>query len=414
MRVAVVHDYLYTIGGAEKVLKSILQSVPGADLFCLFDLLGSADRRELGVVASQTSFLQRMPLLRKRHRLYLPLMPLAIEQFDLGAYDLIISSSYAVAKGVITGPDQLHLAYVHSPMRYAWDMQHQYLRESRLQSGWKSWSARLLLHRLRLWDVRTAHGVDGYIANSRFIARRIFKTYGRLSEVIYPPVSIPDTLVRTSKRGGFLTASRMVPYKNMHAIIEAFRELPDERLVIAGTGPELARLKALAGGNVEFRGHVPDSELRLLMRQASAFVFAAEEDFGIVPVEAQGEGTPVIALGRGGARETIIADGPAPTGVFFDRPEPGLIAAAIRRFKRDAHRFTPEACHSNAKRFSEANFTRLFEAYMQAEILAFKQRLDCVEMPRAGAARRWLEQFEADAAAVPAAVPATRLETQPN
>src|SRR5271157_5712814 len=179
MRIAIVHDWLYVLGGAEKVLKGMLACFPSADLFCLFDILSEEDRARIGYQRATTSILQRMPGIRKRHRMYLPLMPLAIEQLDLSAYDVIISSSYAVAKGVLTGPDQLHVAYVHSPMRYAWDLQHQYLSESGLEHGVKSWLARAMLQQMRLWDSRTAHGVDAYIANSHFVARRIRKTYGR-------------------------------------------------------------------------------------------------------------------------------------------------------------------------------------------------------------------------------------------
>ena len=375
MKIAIVHDYLYTLGGAEKVLKAILGIYPEADVFCLFDFLSEADREKIGIKSRTVSFLQHMPLARSKHRLYLPLMPMAVEQFDLGRYDLVISSSYAVAKGIITGPDQLHISYVHSPMRYAWDLQHQYLRESGISKGLKSWAARLLLHKLRIWDSRTTHGVDGYVANSFFIARRINKTYGRQAEVIYPPVQVPEMLTPTKKENFFFTASRLVPYKNIHAIVAAFRELPDQKLVVAGLGPELGRLKALAGPNVEFRGFVPDEELRLLMRQAQAFVFAAEEDFGIVPVEAQGEGTPVIALGRGGVRETAIVSGPTPTGIFFDSPEPALIAEAVRQFLREPGRFTAVACHRNAKRFSEAAFENSFRTYVDAQIEQFHKKV---------------------------------------
>ena len=184
MRVAVVHDWLYTIGGAEQVLREILNCYPNADVFTLFDLLEVEERRRLGFEKSYTSFLQKMPMLAKHHRAYLPLMPIAIEQFDLSGYDLVISSSCAVAKGVITGPDQLHVAYVHSPMRYAWDLQHVYLKESGCASGVKSLIARTILHRMRLWDVRTAHGADVIFTNSQFVARRVKKIYGRDAKVI--------------------------------------------------------------------------------------------------------------------------------------------------------------------------------------------------------------------------------------
>ena len=376
LRVAVVHDWLYVYGGAERVLRSILRCLPGAELFTLFDVLSPEDRARIGFSGAHTSFLQRMPGIARRHRQYLPLMPLAIEQFDLTGFDVVISSSYAVAKGVLTGPDQLHLAYVHSPMRYAWDLQHHYLAESNLTRGAKSVLARLLLHRMRLWDTRTAHGVDVYMANSHFVGRRVRKIYGRSATVIAPPVSVPARLPTGRARGDyFLTASRLVAYKNVRAIVEAFATLPDQQLVVAGKGPELERLRAAAGPNVRFTGFVPDDELSALMGGARAFVFAAEEDFGIVPVEAQAQGTPVIALGRGGARETLVASGPAPTGLFFDAATPVAIAGAVRDFLGRAGEFTAVACHANALRFSERCFEQAFTAFVDEQLEAFQGRL---------------------------------------
>lgn len=375
VRVAVVHDWLYVYGGAERVLQAILRSLPGADLFTLFDVMSPADRRRVGFESARTSFLQRMPYIRTRHRSYLPLMPLAIEQLDLGAYDLIVSSSYAVAKGVLTGPDQLHLAYVHSPMRYAWDLQHRYLDESGLAKGVKSALARVLLHRMRLWDCRTAHGVDAYAANSHFIARRVRKAYGREAEVIHPPVAMPASLPQMARGGYFLTASRLVPYKNVRAVVEAFAALPDQRLVVVGSGPELPRLRRLAGPNVEFRGFVPDAELAELTAGACAFVYAAEEDFGIVLVEAQACGTPVIALGRGGAREIVVADGPARTGLFFDAPEPADIVQAIRGFLLRPGAFRADDCHANALRFGEARFDQAFRSFVSTHWARHRERL---------------------------------------
>ena len=380
MRIAIVHDWLYTLGGAEKVLSAMLRCFPSADLFCLFDVLSPEGRAKAGLPASRTSFLQRMPAINRRHRLYLPLMPMAVEQLDLTDYDLIISSSYAVAKGVLTGPDQLHLSYVHSPMRYAWDLQHQYLRESKLDHGVRSWLARAMLHKMRLWDTRTAAGVDAYAANSHFVARRVRKVYGRDAEVIHPPVEVPETLPRleaavAGEPSFYLAASRLVPYKNILSIVEAFKLMPDRRLVVAGSGPELARLRAVGAPNVVFAGFVPDQELRRLMRAADAFVFAAEEDFGILPVEVQGEGTPVIALGRGGLRETVVADGANPTGVFFDRSDAASIAAAVGAFETRKGEFTRAACHANAARFRTATFEARFSEFVHRHYGAFQARL---------------------------------------
>jgi glycosyltransferase involved in cell wall biosynthesis len=380
LRVAVVHDWLYTVGGAERVLAAMLRCLPDADLFCLFDMLQPADRAKMGITRpSTTSFLQRMPFIRRRHRMYLPLMPIAIEQLDLSDYDLVISSSHAVAKGVLTGPTQLHLSYVHSPMRYAWDLQHQYLRETGVTRGIKGAMARTLLHLMRLWDVRTAHGPDAYMANSAFVAWRIRKVYGRDAAVIHAPVRVPPACPRVAKQRFFLTASRLVPYKNVQLLVEAFRQLPDETLVVVGTGPELARLQAMAGSNVTFLGYRPDAELLDLMAKARAFLFASEEDFGIVPLEAQAQGTPVIALGRGGVRETILTSGPSPTGLFFDQATPEAVAEAVRRFDRMDPAISSEACHRNAQRFAEDRFEESFVGFVRANYAAFHARMDQAE-----------------------------------
>jgi len=213
LRVAVVHEWLTTYAGSEKVLAQLLKLFPHADVFVLVDFLAPAERGFLQGHKVTTSFIQRLPFAKKKYRAYLPLMPLAVEQFDLSEYDLIISSSHAVAKGVITGPDQIHISYVHSPMRYAWDLQHQYLRESGLQSGMKGWIAKYLLHRLRLWDARTANGVDVFVANSSFIAKRIWKVYRREAKVVYPPVDVAVFSLSSAKSSFYLAASRMVPYK---------------------------------------------------------------------------------------------------------------------------------------------------------------------------------------------------------
>src|SRR5262249_49615531 len=329
MRVAIVHDWLYVIGGAEQVLREILQCYPTADVFTLFDLLKPEDRKKLGFEKSHTSFLQKMPMLERCHRSYLPLMPIAVEQFDLSSYDLVISSSYAVAKGIITGPDQVHISYVHSPMRYAWDLQHVYLKESGYETGLKGLIARAILHRMRMWDIRTAHGPDAVFTNSQFVARRIKKIYGRDAKAIYPPVTLSSGSTLPQVGDHFLAASRLVPYKRIEPIVRAFNTMPDLKLVVAGKGPEAERLKKLAGPNISFVGFVPDAELRDLMATARAFVFAAEEDFGIVLVEAQSEGAPVLALGRGGARESIAADGRYSTGMFFESPDPDAIVDCV-------------------------------------------------------------------------------------
>jgi len=382
MRVAIVHDWLYVIGGAEQVLREILQCYPNADVFTLFDLLKPEDRKKLGFETSQTSFLQKMPMLGSRHRSYLPLMPIAIEQFDLSNYDLVISSSYAVAKGIITGPDQVHVAYVHSPMRYAWDLQHVYLKESGYETGLKGMIARVILHRMRLWDIRTAHGPDAILTNSQFVARRIKKIYGRDAKVIYPPVTLSARNAPLPAGNHFLAASRLVPYKRIEPIVRAFNDMPDLKLVVAGNGPEAERLKKLAGPNVTFAGFVPDAELRDLMATARAFVFAAEEDFGIVLVEAQSEGAPVLALGRGGARESIAGGGRHATGMFFDSADPASIADCVRSFIAREITISRQDCRERASFFSAERFRKQFVQAVDGEMERFHANLHGRSLPR--------------------------------
>ena len=305
MKVAIVCDWLVTYAGAEKVLEQILNIFPEADIFALVDFLDEDNRSFIKNKKVVTSFIQKLPKAKIKYRNYLPLMPLAIEQLDVTTYDLVISSSHCVAKGVITGPNQIHISYVHSPIRYAWDLQHQYLKESGLIKGVKGKIAKAILHYMRMWDVRTANGVDFFIANSEFIAKRIKKCYRREAAVIYPPVDVEAFKMREEKEDFYLTASRMVPYKKMDLIVEAFSRMPDKKLVVIGDGPDFGKIKSKATNNITLLGYQPFGVLKDYMQKAKAFVFAAEEDFGITPVEAQACGTPVIAFGKGGALETV-------------------------------------------------------------------------------------------------------------
>ncbi|WP_009907329.1 glycosyltransferase family 4 protein, partial [Burkholderia thailandensis] len=357
-----VHDWLVTYAGAERVLEQIVACFPDADLFGLVDFLD--DRTFLRGKPVTTSFIQKLPYARTKYRSYLPLMPLAIEQLDVSAYDLVISSSHAVAKGILTGPDQVHVSYVHSPIRYAWDLQHQYLEQSQLTRGVKSALARLILHYIRNWDVRTSNSVDRFVANSAFIARRIHKVYQRDAAVVFPPVDVDAFTLSTHKEDFYLTASRMVPYKKIDLIVDAFAQMPERRLVVIGDGPDMRKIRAKAAPNVEIMGYQPFPVLQDRMRRAKAFVFAAEEDFGISVVEAQACGTPVIAFGKGGALETVrdATSHERPTGVFFDEQSARAIVAAVDDFERAPARFKPEDCRANAERFSTAHFRRRFVA----------------------------------------------------
>lgn len=371
MKVAIVHEWLTTYAGSEKVVEQMLEVYPEADVFVMVDFLPEKDRGFLKGRKVRTSFLQNMPFAKKKYRQYLPLMPLAIEQFDLSAYDLILSSSHAVAKGVITGPNQLHISYVHSPIRYAWDMQHQYLKESGLQGGLKGAFAKWMLSRIRMWDYRTANGVDYFIANSEFIASRIWKVYRRESSVIYPPVNVNAFAYREDKEDFYLTASRMVPYKKMDMIAEAFAGMPDKKLVIIGDGPDMEKVKAhtAKAPNIQVLGYQPDAVLIDHMQRAKAFVFAAEEDFGITPVEAQACGTPVIAYGRGGSLETVRGLGVAqPTGVFFEEQTPAQVIAAVSRFENEGGAIQAANCRKNAVRFSPEAFRKKLQQHVDNKL----------------------------------------------
>lgn len=366
MRVAVVHDWLVANGGAERTLAAILECYPQAEVFTLVDFLPAAERGFLGDRPIHTSFLQRLPFARRHYRRYLPLMPMAVESFDLSAFDLVISSSFCVAKGALTGPDQLHVSYVHSPMRYAWDLQHQYLREHRLETGLSGFMTRKVLHDLRVWDVRTSNGVDCFITNSHFIARRVWKMYRRESVVIHPPVDTEFFQPADVPREDFyLTASRLVPYKRARLIIEAFARLPERRLVVIGEGPEFARLKAAAPPNVQLLGHQPRGLLRQHMQRARAFVFAALEDFGIAPVEALACGTPVIAFGRGGVTESVSE---GKSGILFPEQTTDSLVSAIQQFERREGRFAATEIRTSALRFGAERFRQQFRACIEEQM----------------------------------------------
>lgn len=364
---AVVTDWLVTYAGAERVLCEILNILPQSDLFSIIDFMDEASRNKYfqGKKAN-TTFIQRLPFAEKKYRNYLPLMPLAIEQLDVSKYDVVVSSSHAVAKGILTGPDQLHISYVHSPIRYAWDLQHQYLNELHLNKGLKSLIIRWLLHKIRLWDYRTSNGVDHFVANSKFIARRIKKVYGREADVIYPPVNTDMFQPKNNKDDYYVTTSRMVPYKKIDLIVESFSHMKDKKLVVIGDGPDMEKIKAKASSNIEILGYQNNDVMQEYMRNAKAFVFAAEEDFGITPVEAQACGTPIIAFGKGGALETVVGkNAENPTGVFFEEQKIESVVTAVNSFEREQHIYTPENCRLNALKFSTDRFNQEFSKYIE-------------------------------------------------
>ena len=370
MKVAIIHDWLVGYAGGEKVLEQMLNLYPDADLFSLFDFLSDDQRFFIKNKTVTTSFLQKFPFAKNKYRNYLPLMPLAIEQFDLSEYDLVLSSSAAISKGVITGPDQLHICYCHSPVRYAWDLQFQYLQDSGLSKGVRSWLTRLMLHKIRQWDDRTSNGVDEFIANSRFISRRIHKVYRRSSTVIHPPVDTGFYGLAKEKDDYYLAASRLVPYKKMEVIVEAFAHMPDKRLVVIGNGPCMQKVKSVATRNIEILGYLDDANVLKYMQKAKAFVFAALEDFGIMPVEAQACGTPVIALGRGGILDSVVN---GKTGLFFQNQEVADIMTAVKEFER--YDFDSLEIRQNAEKFSIASFQENYSKFVAARWSEFEKSI---------------------------------------
>lgn len=372
--VGIVADWLVTYAGAERVIKEFLDIFPESELYSIVDFLQPEARNELHGKHAVTSFIQNLPKSKNNYQKYLPLMPLAIEQLDVSSHDIILSSSHAVAKGILTGPDQLHISYVHSPIRYAWDLQHQYLREAGFNKGIKASIVKYLLHKIRLWDYRTANGVDHFIANSQFISRRIKKVYNRESTVIYPPVDVERFTLNDKKEDYYFTASRMVPYKRIDLIVEAFSKMPEKKLIVIGDGSEIGKVKSKASKNVEILGYQPNHIMLEHMQNAKAFVFAAEEDFGITPLEAQACGTPVIAFGKGGSLETIRPLGvDNPTGLFFSEQTIESIISQVNAFERNVEIFEPENCRLNSLRFSSLRFKNEMDNFINDKWLKFQE-----------------------------------------
>ena len=375
MRVAVVHEWLDTYAGSEQVLEQILAIYPKADLYVVADFLPANKRSFLAGRNVKSSFVQKLPMAKSLFRLYLPLMPMAVEQFNLSEYNVVISNSHAVAKGVITGPGQLHISYVHSPMRYAWDLQHEYLHKSKLdRMTISSLLVRWILHRMRIWDTRTANGVDYFVANSNFIAHRIWKTYRREAKVIYPPVAVTDYVFgkgnnKNNKEEYFITVSRNVPYKRLDLIVKAFNSMPDKKLVIIGDGVRCKELRKLACSNVSLFSWLERDLVCTYLQNAKAFVFAAVEDFGISVLEAQAYGVPVIAYGRGGVLETIKNyDEVSPkqaTGLLYFKQDKKSLIEAVNRFEDIKDKFTKSACRKNAQNFSAQKFRHSFTQFVQ-------------------------------------------------
>lgn len=380
MKKALIHDWFSVYAGAEKCVESFTNIWDDFEVYSLIDFLSDEDREIiLKGKQAQTSFIQNLPFSKKKYRNYLPLFPLAIEQFDLSEYEVILSSSHAVAKGVLTRPDQLHISYVYSPIRYAWDLHFQYLQESGLDKGFKGWLAKYFLHKIRLWDVSTAHRVDHYIAISHYIARRIEKTYGKKADVIYPPVDTSSFTIGETTEDYYVTSSRMVPYKKIDLIVEAMSQT-NHKLIVIGTGPDMEKIKAKAGNNVELLGYQSFENMKSILQKAKAYIFAAEEDFGIAPIEAQACGIPVIAFGKGATLETIIGSYASmndvksnDTGIFFEEQTIKSLLNAVDLFEQNIDKFNQDIIRSNALRFSKERFEKEFEEKINFIYKGWKQ-----------------------------------------
>ena len=365
MKIAIVHDWFKVEGGAENVVTSLLSIYPESDFFSVVDFFTDAQRKKiLGGKKATYTFIQRLPFAKKYFQHYLFLFPLAIERLDLRQYDLVISSSHAVAKGVLTGPDQLHICYCHTPMRYAWDMYFAYKEEHQIR-GIKEKFLSYVLHNIRIWDVVSSNRVDHFIANSSFVKQRISKYYRRDAKIIYPPVSTARYRLCKEKEDYYFTASRLVPYKKIKMIVETFAE-NGKPLIVAGSGAELKEITRIATSNITILGHVSDEKMVALMEKAKAFVFAAYEDFGIMPVEAMLCGTPVIAYAKGGIKNTIIDN---LTGLLYHEQNSKSLNNAIDKFETMTFDYPTIAAY--ASKFSNERFEKEIKAFVAEKWEAF-------------------------------------------
>ncbi len=361
MKIAIVHDWLVTNAGAEKVLKSLIEIYPTADLYTLVDFLNDNQREEILKNKNvKTSFIQKLPFSRNYFRNYLPFFPIAIQSFDLKEYDLIISSSWAVAKGVKTHKDQLHICYCYTPIRYAWDLYEEYT--SSLKQP-KKFFVQQTLKYIREWDIKTLHRVDYFIADSKFVAKRINNTYNKDCEMIYPPVDTNKFTFKNEKKEYYLTASRLVSYKKTKLIVEAFNEMPSKILVVIGTGEEFESIKQIAKKNIKILGFQEDKKLIEYMQEARAFVYAAIEDFGIVPIEAMSCGTPVIALNDGGTAETVTNK---KTGIHFNKQTKEDIIKAIDEFENSS--FDLEYISNSVQSYCDKRFKKEIIEFVNEKI----------------------------------------------
>jgi len=366
MRVAIVHDWLTGMRGGERVLEAMLDIFPDAEIFTLVHRPGAVSQR-IESRPIHESFVSRLPFAAKDHRRYLPFFPAAIERLDLSGFDLVLSSSHCVAKGAITDARATHICYCHTPMRYVWDQYPAYFGPGRASIPVRI-AMRMVSPRLRRWDSRTAGRPDRLVANSEFVRQRIRKVWKRDAEVVHPPVDIERFTATARREDFYLVVSALVAYKRIDRAVRSFSR-DGRQLVIAGDGPELARLRAIAAHNVTFTGRLPDQHIAALMAQCRAFVVPGEEDFGIATVEAQAAGAPVIAFGRGGSAEIVIAGthgDPCATGILFEEPSAESLSTAVQRFERSS--FDPMVAAANARRFRAELFRERLRAQIDAAL----------------------------------------------
>lgn len=368
LKKAIIHDWYTQYRGGERCVASFTNIWQDVDHYTLVNTLDKEDQKEVfkGKVPT-TSFIEKLPFGKKKYRTYLPFFPLAIEQFDLSEYDVVISSSSCVAKGVLTRQDQLHITYMHSPVRYAWDLYHQYLKESGLHKGIKGFIAKYVLHKLRIWDVATANRPDFYIANSKYVANRIKKIYNKEATVIYPPVEVDLFEISDEVSDYYVTCASMVPYKKIDLIVKVFAQL-QKKLVVIGDGPDYKKIKKLCTPDIELKGFLKTEEKVEVLKKARAFVFAADEDFGISPIEAQACGVPVIAYAKGGALETIKGgysneegNWEDKTGVFFEAQNEESLKKGIQLFEQQEQHFDKLKIRAHAESFSNKRYESEFK-----------------------------------------------------
>ncbi len=358
MKTALIHDWIYSISGAEKVLESIYELYP-SDIYTLIKNQNLSNSTTLPLQEIKTSFIQKLPFSKNHYPYFLPLYPKAISSFDLSKYDLLISSSSCAAKGIKKRTDQLHICYCHTPMRFLWDLYEDYLRVYRLDKGIKNFLVKRLFSNLRKWDVKTSRSVDYFIANSHHTASRIKRAYQRDSVVIYPPVDV-DFFIKGNaiKEDYFVTAARFVPYKKIDLIIKTFNQMPDKKLIVLGQGPLDKKLRSLVkSDNIKILGYVGDEALKTIVSKARAFIYMAHEDFGILPVEAQACGTPIIAYGKGGLLETTLE---GVTSILFKQQAEKDLLEAVKEFEDLESQFDPSVIKEFSKQFSKARFNEEF------------------------------------------------------